>query len=154
MSFFNDLGKKTTEATAKIATEAKLKIEIAENKEKIKELYQELGRKVYENHVREEDIDIHEFICDDCLRIDALTNQIEQARKEILVLNNKKMCEKCFAEIETNAMFCSQCGQRQTEEKTILEKAEEKLEQENISLQNTRERKIVKEELQQKNEED
>jgi hypothetical protein len=33
MSFFNDLSKKTTETTAKIATEAKLKIEIAENKE-------------------------------------------------------------------------------------------------------------------------
>lgn len=60
MGFFNDLGKKTTETTSKIAREAKLKMKITENKGKIKDLYGEIGRKIYENHVREEDIDIKE----------------------------------------------------------------------------------------------
>ena len=154
MSFFNDLGKKTTETTAKIATEAKLKIEIAENKEKIKDLYIELGRKIYENHVREENLNIHEFINDDCLKIDEISKQIEQARKEILILNSKKMCTKCYAEIETDYLFCPQCGEKQTEEKTILEKAEEKLDEADISSENEREAKIVKEELEEKNKED
>ena len=154
MSFFNDLGKKTTETTAKIATEAKLKIEIAENKERINNLYIELGRKVYENHVREEKLDIHEFIKDDCLKIDEISKEIENARKEILVLNNKKMCKKCYAEIETEYIFCPQCGEKQKEEKTVLEKAEERLEEANISSENEREEKIVKEELQEKNNED
>jgi len=153
MSFFNDLGKKTSETTAKIATEAKLKIEIAENKEKIKDLYIELGRKIYENHVREESLNIHEFISDDCSKIDEISKQIEEARKEILVLNNKKMCKKCYAEIETSYLFCPQCGEKQKEEKTILEKAEEKLEKSDISSENKREAKIVKEELEQKNKE-
>lgn len=151
MSFFNDLGKKTTEATAKIATEAKLKIEIAENRERIKEFYEELGRKIYENHVREENIDINEFIKEDCSKIDELSNKIENARKEILELNNKKICKKCFAEIETDSIFCSKCGKRQTQEKTVLEKVEEKLEEADISSQNKKEQKIVKEELKQKN---
>ena len=154
MSFFNDLGKKTTETTAKIATEAKLKIEIAENKEKIKELYEELGRKTYENHVREEDIEIHELISSDCSKIDELSKKIEDARKEILVLNNKKMCKKCFAEIEINDMFCSKCGEKQTEEKTVFEEAEEKLERADVSPKNEKEAEIVKEELQEKNSED
>ena len=153
MSFFNDLGKKTTETTAKIATEAKLKIEIAENKERIKDLYIELGRKIYENHVREEDLNIHEFISDDCSKIDEISKQIEEARREILVLNNKKMCKKCYAEIETTYLFCPECGEKQKEEKTILEKAEEKLDKSDISSENQREAKIVKEELQQKNKE-
>ena len=127
MSFFNDLGKKTTETTAKIATEAKLKIEIAENKEKVKDLYIELGKKVYENHVREENLNIHDFISDKCLKIDEISKQIEEARKQILDLNNKKMCKKCYAEIEIDYIFCPQCGERQKEEKTALGKAEERL---------------------------
>lgn len=154
MSFFNDLGKKTTETTAKIATEAKLKIEIAENKEKINNLYIELGRKVYENHIREENLNIHEFINDDCLKIDEISKQIENARKEILVLNNKKMCKKCYAEIETDYIFCPHCGEKQKEEKTVLEKAEERLDKSSVSTENEREEKIVKEELQEKNKED
>ena len=153
MSFFNDLGKKTTETTAKIATEAKLKIEIAENKERIKEFYEELGRKVYENHIREENIDIKDIISVDCFKIDELSKQIENARKEILVLNNKKMCKKCFAEIEINDMFCSKCGEKQKEEKTVFEEAEEKLEKADISPKNEKEAEIVKEELQEKNKE-
>ena len=154
MSFFNDLGKKTSETTAKIATEAKLKIEIAENKERIKDLYIELGRKIYENHVREENLNIHEFISDGCSEIDEISKQIEQARKEILILNNKKMCKKCYAEIETAYLFCPECGEKQKEEKTILEKAEEKLDKSDVSLKNQREAKIVKEELEQKNKKD
>lgn len=154
MSFFNDLGKKQLKTTAKIATEAKLKIEIAENKEKIKDLYIELGRKVYENHIREENLNIHEFISDDCSKIDEISKQIEEARKEILDLNNKKMCNKCFAQIETDYMFCPQCGEKQKEEKTVLQKAEEKLKEVDISSENEREAEIVKEELQEKNKED
>ena len=154
MGFFNNLGKKTTEATTKIAREAKLKMKITENKQKIKDLYMEIGRKNYENHVREEEIDINEFIKDDFSKIDKFSKEIEDARKEILVLNNKKMCKKCFAEINNDDKFCPQCGEKQTEEKTVLEKAEEKLEQADISPKNEKEAKIVKEELEQKNNQD
>lgn len=153
MGFFNDLGKKTTETTSKIAREAKLKMKITENKGKIKDLYGEIGRKIYENYVREENLDIKEFISNDCSKIAVLSKEIEDARKEILVLNNKKMCKKCFAEIERDSMFCPKCGERQTEEKTVLEKAEEKLEEANISPENEKEAEIVKEELEEKNSE-
>ena len=50
-------------------------------------------------------------------------------------------------------MFCSKCGEKQTEEKTVLEKAEEKLEKSDISPENEKEAEIVKEELEQKNNE-
>ena len=150
MSFFNELGKKTTGTTAKLATEAKLKIEIAEKKEKIESLYKELGRKVYENHIREERINISEIINEDCSNIDDLAQQIECARKEILALNNKKMCEKCFAEIETDSVFCSKCGKKQIGEKTVFEKAEEKIDKSDVSSLNKQEKEIVKQELENK----
>ena len=154
MGFFNELGKKTTETTTKIAREAKLKVKISENKSKIKDLYEEIGKKVYENHVREEYVDIKDFIKDDCLNIDNLSKEIEEARKEILVLNNKKLCTKCFAEIEVDDKFCSKCGERQTNEKTVLEKAEDKLKDEKITPDNKKESENILEELEQKNEND
>ena len=60
MGFFNDLGKKTTEATSKITKETKLKLKMNENKGKISDLYEEIGKKVYEKHIREENINIKE----------------------------------------------------------------------------------------------
>ena len=139
MGFFNDIGKKTSEATSKIAKETKLKMKINENKGKIKELYEEIGKKVYEKHVRE------------CAKLDGLCKEIEEARKEILTLNQKKVCSKCYAEIEKEAQFCPKCGERQTEEKTVLEKAEEKLEEAEIKPEKEAEAKEVKEELEEKN---
>ncbi len=153
MGFFNDLSKKTTETTTKIAREAKLKMKITENKGKIKNIYEEIGRKIYENHVREENIDVNKFVNNDCLKIDELSKEIEDSRKEILVLNNKKMCKKCFAEIEKDSMFCPKCGEKQMEEKTVFERAEEKLKEADISPNNEKEAEIVKKELEQKNDE-
>ena len=144
MGFFNDIGKKTSEATSKIAKETKLKMKINENKGKIKELYEEIGKKVYEKHVKEE-------LAEECAKLDGLCKEIEEARKEILTLNQKKVCSKCYAEIEKEAQFCPKCGERQTEEKTVLEKAEEKLEEAEIKPEKEAEAKEVKEELEEKN---
>ena len=65
MEFFNKLGKKASEAydvtakkTGELAKEAKLRLKMNENKSDINDLYKEIGKKVYEKHVREENIDI------------------------------------------------------------------------------------------------
>lgn len=112
MGFFNEIGKKTTEATSKITKETKLKLKINENKNKISDLYEEIGKKVYEKHVREENITIKEDLQEECGKIDALSKEIEEARKEILRLNNKRQCPICYAEIEKDAAFCSKCGHK------------------------------------------
>ncbi|MBQ3145809.1 MAG: hypothetical protein IJB90_04525 [Clostridia bacterium] len=151
MNLFNIITKRTTEVATKITREAKLKMEINENKAKIKELYEILGKKIYENHIRENKISTDEIIQEDCLSLDKLSKEIENARKELLKLNNKKMCRKCFAEIETEDNFCPRCGEKQTQEKTVFEKAEEKLQQSEILPQNKKEAEIVKEKLEQKN---
>ena len=140
MGFFNDLSKKTTEATNKITREAKLRVKMAENKNNINEIYKLIGKKVYESHVRKEKIDVEE----DC-------KKIEDARVELLTLNNKKMCTKCYAEIDKEAKFCPKCGEEQTAEKTVLEKAEETLEKTEVSKEKQNEKEIVQEELEEKN---
>jgi len=121
MGFFNDIGKKTTEATSKITKEAKLKLKMGDNKNKINNLYQEIGKKVYEKHVREESIDIKEELKVECEKIDALSKEIEDARLEILKLNNKRLCPNCFAEVEKTAAFCSKCGEKLEAEVEVAE---------------------------------
>ncbi len=112
MGFFNDIGKKTTEATNKITKETKLRLKMSENKSKISNLYEEIGKKVYEKHVRNESINIKKDLKEECEKIDALATEVEEARLEILKLNNKKICPKCSAEIEKDAAFCSKCGEK------------------------------------------
>ena len=80
MGFFSDLGKKTTETTGKIARETKLKLKISENKGKIEDIYEEIGKKVYEKHIREENIDIKADLAEECSKLDALSQEIEEAR--------------------------------------------------------------------------
>lgn len=128
MGFFSDLSKKTTETTGKIAKETKLKLKINENKGKINELYEEIGKKVYEKHVRKENLDISTDLAEECSQIDTLAKEVEDARVEILSLNQKRVCAKCAAEIDKEALFCPKCGEKQepleTPKKEVLEKSE------------------------------
>ena len=124
MGFFNDLGKKTSETTSKITKEAKLKMKISENKNKIKDLYEEIGKNIYEDFTKAEKTNA-EAIEEKCKSIDELNKEIENANKEILVLNHKKICEKCNAEMEDTALFCPKCGEKQNIEKNDSEEAKE-----------------------------
>ena len=151
MGFFNDLTKKTSDTASKITKETKLKLKINENKGKIKEIYEEIGKKVYEKHIREEEIDIKQDLTEECSKIDELSKETEEARKEILTLNNKKLCCKCFAEMDKDAQFCSKCGEKQNNEATVFEKAEEKLEEAEIIPEKEKEAEDVKEKLEEEN---
>ena len=94
---------------------------------------------------------IKEEILEECSKLDELCKEIDEAKKEILRLNKKRMCPKCYAEINIEDQFCPKCGEKQTEEKTILEIAEEKLEETEIKPEKKEEAEIVKEELEEKN---
>ena len=149
MGFFSDIGKKGADATTKLAKEGKLKIKIAENKGKIKDVYNEIGKKIYEKHVREENIDIEEYLKEELKSIDALSKEIENARKEILEVNNKKLCSNCFEEMSKDMAFCPKCGAKQENKESVKEEALEKLEEAEISDDNKKEADTVKEELKQ-----
>ena len=125
MWFFNDLTKKTSETTSKIAKktsettsrlakETKLRMKISDTKGKIDDIYEEIGKNVYENHLNKKD-DLDKIIKENCEKIDDLSNIIKEARNEILVLKNRKTCKKCFEEIDADCKFCPKCGAKQPE---------------------------------------
>lgn len=99
--------------TNKMAQRTKLKMHINECKNQIEDIYNEIGKKVYEKHVREENIDIKQELQDECNKIDKLAKDIDNAIEHILVLKDMKKCPECFSEIMLQYNFCPNCGTKQ-----------------------------------------
>ena len=123
MDFFEKLGKKATETfnsaaekTNKIASETKIKIKINDCKSKIKDLYQDIGKVVYQKLVLDGKIEVKEDIEEQLSKISELTNQIEEYEKQILELSDMKQCINCKNKIEKKVKFCPECGAEQPEE--------------------------------------
>ena len=120
MDFLNKLTKKAKETygvaskkTGEIAKEAKLKMKMNENKAEIKDLYQEIGKKVYKKHTLSEGIDIKVDLEEECTKIDILSAEIETCLNKIRELKDKKQCPNCFNEIDLESRFCNHCGEKQ-----------------------------------------
>ncbi len=154
MEFFDKLGKKASEAykvtadkTGKIAKETKIKFRIGELKSQINNIYEEIGKKVYEKHIREEELCIKKELEEQCTKIDVLSDEIDSLLKECLLLKDKKQCQKCYKEIEKDAKFCPNCGEKQTEEPTKEVEVLEELENTEVEEDDTIEKQIVIENL-------
>lgn len=156
MDFFDKLGKKASEAykvtadkTGKIAKETKLKFRIGELKTQINNIYEEIGKKVYEKHIREEELCIKKDLEEQCTKIDVLSDEIDSLLKECLSLKDKKQCQKCYKEIEKDAKFCPNCGEKQTEEPAKEVEVLEDLENTEVEEDNEIEKQIAIENLEQ-----
>ena len=78
--------KFATEKTSTIAKETKLKMRINQNKSDIEDIYEEIGKAIYQEHIREEKTDIKEEIEQYCSQIDFLCDEIEDIQMQLLNL--------------------------------------------------------------------
>ena len=133
MDFLNKIGnfanktyQKTSQKTGELAKEAKIKIKMNENKSKINDLYEEIGKVVYQKYTNKEELKMNEDLKAYCTQIDDLSKEIEKAQEEVLKLKNKRICENCYAEINLNVKYCPHCGFEQPEEKVedVIEERE------------------------------
>lgn len=153
MEFFDKLGKKASEAykmtadkTGKIAKETKIKLKMSELKSQINDIYEEIGKKVYEKHVRKQEISNND-IEDLCVKIDVISDEIEILLQECLELKDKKQCIKCYTQIEKDDKFCKECGAKQTEQLPKEVEILEELENTEVEEEKAEEKSIVMEEL-------
>lgn len=138
MDFLSKLGKKASEAaqitkekTTKLSGEIKLRNKINDCKNKIRNLYEEIGKVVYAEYKSGAKNDTDE-VSMKCEEIANLNEEIEKAEVEILALKDIKKCVACGAEIDLKVEFCSKCGKEQpkietievTEEPTDVQEAE------------------------------
>ena len=152
MDFFNKLGKKASEAykvtadkTGKLAKEAKLRMKIGDLKNEITDVYEEIGKIIYENHVREQKQDITKDIEEKCTKIDCFSDEIEDLLKQCLELKDKKQCPNCYVQIEKEVKFCPECGTKQEQNveepakdvEVVTENDEARCEDEKSNLEQT-----------------
>ncbi len=143
MDFFDKIGKKASEAykvtadkTGKLAKDTKIKIKIGDLRSKINDIYEEIGKKVYEKHVSDEEVaGIDEEINEKCAKIDEISEEIENLLKESRRLRDKKQCPECYSELDRDVNYCPNCGKKQeipepvVVDENIEEKEEEKEEE-------------------------
>ena len=139
MEFFDKIGKKASEAykitadkTGKLAKEAKIRLKISELKSQINEIYEEIGKNVYQNHINKETINLKEKLEEDCARIDIISAEIEAKLKECLELRDRKQCPNCYTEMDKDVKFCPECGAKQE-----IEEAKEVEIIDNVEVQDT-----------------
>ena len=154
MEFFDKLGKKASEAykitadkTGKLAKEAKIKLKIGELKSQINDIYEEIGKNVYQNHVNKETINLKEKIEEDCTRIDIISAEIEAKLKECLELKDRKQCPNCFTEMDKDVKFCPECGAKQEQEEAKEVEIIDDVEIQNNEKENDEEKKDESKEL-------
>lgn len=113
MAFFEQLGKRITDASQGVAQQTKnfaditrLNNSISEKEKRITQLYLTIGKNYYERH--KEDLSSQEQQSID--QINVLSAEIAQCREEIKQIKGVTKCTVCGAEIPVNAAFCNACG--------------------------------------------
>ena len=113
MAFWDNLGKKASEAADKVAQQAKvisetakLNSSVSEEERKISANYSEIG-KLY--------VSLHKDDCEEAFAelIAAITEseaKIAEYKEQIKVIKGVAVCEKCGAELPRGTAFCSACG--------------------------------------------
>lgn len=134
MDFFSKLRNKasktyqvTKEKAANISEELKLKGKISDLKDKISNLYTEIGKTVYNELKDGRDVSKEE-ITEKCDEISKYKDEIERIQSDILALKKVMKCANCGEELDFGDTFCYKCGSKQPE----VEKVEIKNDDEQV----------------------
>lgn len=118
MSLFGNVTQKfsnTVKATAQKSSElvevTKLNLSISAEEDKIKKVYGDIGKALYEAYARGEEVS--EAFKESCEQIKVYEQNIKQMKQKILELKKMKACPNCGFEMENDVAFCSKCGAKQ-----------------------------------------
>lgn len=113
MAFFDDLGKKISQAGQnavqkgkELADIARINSAISDEERKINDSYCEIGKLYFSLRGENPDVDFAALVAG----IHESGNKIAEYRQQIKDIKGVVCCEKCGAEVSSNAAFCSSCG--------------------------------------------
>ena len=121
---FTKTYKVATEKSGKLIEEAKLRMQIASENDKISEKLEQIGAAVYEdfksgssNYADFEDL---------CKEIEESETSVLEMRNKILEMKKLRQCEVCGTELSREDRYCSKCGAEQevTIEEEPIERSE------------------------------
>ncbi len=115
MAFFEQLGKRISDAGQSVAQQTKnfadttrLNMEISDKEKKIAQLYAAIGQAYYEAHKNDADAESADKIA----AINALFAEIADNRERIGQIKGVAKCASCGAELSAEALFCTSCGSK------------------------------------------
>ncbi len=119
--FFDNAAKKAKAAfdvackvTEDVVTSGKQKIDIASMENKLKKLYEQLG-KLYMKSRKENSEELVSAIDAKVEEVEHMEAELSKAKSENADFAGKKICSTCGAFVEKNAVFCSSCGEKFSE---------------------------------------
>lgn len=119
MTFFDKLGETITIKGKDIAKKAKdvadiatLKTQISSQQDIINRLYIVLGKAYYNENKNAPSSEFEENF----KTLSKALDKIEQLKNDIQIIKGTNNCPNCDAEVATNAIYCSECGLKLTEE--------------------------------------
>ena len=113
MAFLDELGKKISHAGQsavqkgkELADIAKINSAVYDEEKKIDDNYREIGKLYYSLHGEDPDVDFAAMIA----AIHESESKINEYKQQLKDIKGVVCCEKCGAEVSSNAAFCSACG--------------------------------------------
>ena len=117
MAFFDDLGKKLSQAgqtaiqkTKDMTDVARINGAIAEEEKKVNNTYFQIGKLYVAKYTAEHDADFAGMIA----AIQDAEAKIRDYKQQVQDIKGVVRCEKCGAEVPRNTAFCSACGAQMT----------------------------------------
>lgn len=115
MAFFEQIGRRITNAGQEVAQQTKnlteitrLNAKISENKKKMSQLLFEMGQDYYLKHKRETDNEEQNYIN----RVNELFREVMDFQDEIERIKTADVCKVCGSRIVEGSCFCMSCGAR------------------------------------------
>lgn len=117
-------GKTTVDKTNTVVSQTKLKLAISKTEDKIKEVYAEIGGKIYEGYA--ENLGAPD-VKEQCEQIDGLYKEIEDLKQQLADISDTVKCDSCGASNNAKNVYCAKCGEKLNAEtaKDIVEEAVE-----------------------------
>lgn len=113
MAFFDNLGKKASETTARamqkakeMSDTAKLNSMISEEETKINDVYYQIGKLYATMHINDHEEEFSGMIA----AIGEAEANIRRYRQQIQNIKGVIRCSQCGAEVQLGVAFCSSCG--------------------------------------------
>lgn len=115
MDFFDSLkqnimsaGKDFTEKTRELTDTARIKLDIKNKEDYIKQLYAEIGKHYYEDHATDASPAYTQMPL-----VQKALDELEKLNQELLLVKGTRECPNCHNQIEKTAKFCTFCGTKQ-----------------------------------------
>ncbi len=113
MSFFDQIGKRITDAGQGVAQQTKnfadvtrLNSAISDKEKRISQLYQSIGKTYYERHSDDAESEQQQAVDE----IKGLLAEIAQHKEEIKQIKGIVKCPNCGGDVPSQAAFCNACG--------------------------------------------